>query len=836
MNGVFSDSFKEVLRLSRAAAVSLGSDSLGTEHLLLGLIRAENTIAVKLLLRLNVDLESMERDIKESLNSAGGMMTIGSEQMIPFSARAKAVLQASAEEAKERNDSMVNTEHMLLAMLRVNDSPAASTLSKYNVTYNAIRAELEKFKSENAENEINLFKEASSRLDRLANGQTNRQARSSRSKTPILEHFGRDLTEMARQGKLDPIIGRSEEIERVIQVLCRRKKNNPALIGEPGVGKTAIVEGLAQKIVQKQIPEILANKRVISLDVAAMVAGTKYRGQFEERVKGLIVELQRIDNSVILFIDELHTIVGAGGSDGSLDASNIFKPALARGELQCIGATTLDEYRKYIEKDAALERRFQKVVVNPPTSEESVAILNGLRSKYEAHHKVTYTDEAVRASVTLSERYINERFLPDKAIDVLDEAGARIRLKSFETPTEIREAEKSLADCLHQKTEAIAAQEFERAAEWRDHEEKALANLETLRAEWEEKKTAENMIVDEDTIRDVVSQISGVPISKVALEEKEKLLNLEKELNKRVIGQERAVSALSRSIRRSRAGIRDTKRPLGSFLFLGPTGVGKTELAKVLSENLFGSEDSLIRIDMSEYMEKASVSRLIGAPPGYVGYDDNGGQLTERVRKHPYCVVLLDEIEKAHPDIYNLLLQVLDDGILTDSYGRHVSFKNAIIIMTSNVGAREIKHSGGMGFTKNGAEEDFERMEAAIREELKRSFSPELLNRIDDQIVFRSLNKEELVSVVDLQLAILQKNLSERGILLEVSHAGKEFIVNQSYDPTLGARPIRRAIQQYVEDPIAEGLLLGGYKDFSTISVDVESADASKLVFKAESL
>ncbi len=823
MNGVFSDRFKRVLQLARAAAVSLGSESVGTEHLLLGLVREGGGVAVEVLRRMNVDLESMVADVEESLTSSGGMMTIGSQQMIPFSARAKAVLQMSADEARASGQAMIETEHLLLAMLHVNDSPAASTLSKYNVTYDVVREEIQKLYNE----EVNEQK-ASEAPQRTQSAQ-----RQSRSKTPILDHFGRDLTEMARQGKLDPIIGRGAEIERLIQVLCRRKKNNPALIGEPGVGKTAIIEGLAQKIVQKKIPEILENKRVISLDVAAMVAGTKYRGQFEERIKGLIIELQRVDKSVILFIDELHTIVGAGGGDGSLDASNIFKPALARGELQCIGATTLNEYRKYIEKDAALERRFQKVLVNPPTVEESICILNGLRAKYEEHHKVSYTDEAIRAAVTLSDRYMNERFLPDKAIDILDEAGARIRLNSMATPPEIRDMERRLVELSKEKDDAVAAQDFEKAADLRDDAEKLKVDLEARREEWSEQKKAENLVVDEDTIRDVISQISGIPITRVAAEETQKLLCLGDEIKKRVIGQDTAVDSVVRAIRRSRAGIRDTKRPLGSFLFLGPTGVGKTELAKVICENLFGTEESMIRIDMSEYMEKHSVSRLVGAPPGYVGYEDQGGQLTEKVRKRPYSVVLLDEIEKAHPDVYNLLLQVLDDGILTDSYGRRVSFKNTIIIMTSNVGAREVRHSSGMGFTKTGADDDFDRMQTAIKEEVKRAFTPELLNRIDDQIVFHSLSKENLVSVVDIQLAILQKYLSERGIMLEVSNEAKKNVVELCYDPTLGARPIRRAIQTYIEDPIAEGMLIGDYKDFSTISIDV--ADG-KLTFKSEAL
>ena len=637
---------------------------------------------------------------------------------------------------------------------------------------------------------------------------------------------------MARAGKLDPIIGREAEIERLIQILCRRKKNNPALIGEPGVGKTAIIEGLALKIVQRKIPDLLANKRVVTLDVAAMVAGTKYRGQFEERVKGLITELQRVGNSVILFIDELHTIVGAGGSEGSLDASNIFKPALARGELQCIGATTFDEYRKYIEKDAALERRFQTIVVNPPTVEDSIQILDGLRQKYEQHHNVHYTPDAVRAAVELSERYISERFLPDKAIDVLDEAGARVRLNSIKIPQDLQNMEDELGDCLQKKEEAVANQDYTSAAQFRAREEELQNNIAERKKQLQNEVT-ETPIVDENVIRDVISKMTGIPVRRLGGEEAQKLLHLGDEIKQRVIGQDRAVDAVVKSIRRSRAGIRNNKRPMGSFLFLGPTGVGKTELAKVLCKELFGSEDSLIRIDMSEYMEKHSVSRLIGAPPGYVGFEDGGGQLSEKVRKHPYSVVLLDEIEKAHPDIYNLLLQILDDGILTDSYGRKINFKNTIIIMTSNAGAREVRHSSGMGFTKMGETDDYERMETAIREEVKRVFSPEFLNRVDEQIVFRALSKHDLVSVVDIQMGFLQKNLSDRGILLEMNQEAKEFIVNHNYESSLGARPIRRSIQNLVEDEIAEGLLLGSMTDFSTISVSVENG---KLAFKCEKI
>ncbi len=830
-NGIFSAKAKAVLQAARMAARNLGSDCVSTEHLLLGLVREDSGFAVETLKALRINLVDLSEDIQRSLSSNGGLMTIGGnprDGLLQFTVRAKAVLFNAAKIAKEEGDQYIGPEHLMLAILQQVDSPAVGILSTYNITYENFEQMLDQLKHDG---DANAPQDIPGEPQRPAQGQ--REMRSgSKSKTPILDHFGRDLTAMARAGKLDPIIGRESEIERLIQILCRRKKNNPALIGEPGVGKTAIIEGLAQKIVQKKIPDLLVNKRVVTLDVAAMVAGTKYRGQFEERMKGLIMELQRVSNSVILFIDELHTIVGAGGAEGSLDASNIFKPALARGELQCIGATTIDEYRKYIEKDAALERRFQTILVNPPNSEDSIQILEGLRPKYEQHHKVHYTPDAIRAAVTLAERYISERFLPDKAIDVLDETGARVKLNSIKVPQDLLDMEAELPDVLQKKQEAVANQDYENAAKYRAREEE----LQTAIAERKKQLQGEGEtipVVDESDIRDCISKMTGIPVSRLGGEETQKLLHLGEEIKQRVIGQDQAVDAIVKSIRRTRAGIRSSKRPMGSFLFLGPTGVGKTELAKVLSLTLFGSEDSMIRIDMSEYMEKHSVSRLIGAPPGYVGFEEGGGQLTEKVRKHPYSVVLLDEIEKAHPDIYNILLQILDDGILTDSYGRKINFKNTIIIMTSNAGAREVRHSGGMGFTKEGETDDYERMENAIREEVKRVFSPEFLNRIDEQIVFRALSKKDLVSVVDIQMGFLQKNISDRGILLEISQEAKEFIVNNNYDSTLGARPIRRSIQNLVEDAIAEGLLLGTLTDFSTISIGVENG---KLSFKCEKI
>ena len=830
-NGIFSAKAKAVLQAARMAARNLGSDCVSTEHLLLGLVREDSGFAVETLKALRINLVDLSEDIQRSLSSNGGLMTIGGnprDGLLQFTVRAKAVLFNAAKIAKEEGDQYIGPEHLMLAILQQVDSPAVGILSSYNITYENFQQTLDQLKHNGDGNAPQDIPEEGPRQQ-----QGGREMRGgSKSKTPILDHFGRDLTAMARAGKLDPIIGRESEIERLIQILCRRKKNNPALIGEPGVGKTAIIEGLAQKIVQKKIPDLLVNKRVVTLDVAAMVAGTKYRGQFEERMKGLIMELQRVSNSVILFIDELHTIVGAGGAEGSLDASNIFKPALARGELQCIGATTIDEYRKYIEKDAALERRFQTILVNPPNSEDSIQILEGLRPKYEQHHKVHYTPEAIRAAVTLAERYISERFLPDKAIDVLDETGARVKLNSIKVPQDLLDMESELAEVLSKKEEAVANQDYENAAKYRAREEE----LQTAIAERKKQLQGEGEtipVVDESDIRDCISKMTGIPVSRLGGEEAQKLLHLGEEIKQRIIGQDAAVDAIVKSIRRTRAGIRSSKRPMGSFLFLGPTGVGKTELAKVLSLSLFGSEESMIRIDMSEYMEKHSVSRLIGAPPGYVGFEEGGGQLTEKVRKKPYSVVLLDEIEKAHPDIYNILLQILDDGILTDSYGRKINFKNTIIIMTSNAGAREVRHSGGMGFTKEGETDDYERMENAIREEVKRVFSPEFLNRIDEQIVFRALSKKDLVSVVDIQMGFLQKNISDRGILLEISQEAKEFIVNNNYDSTLGARPIRRSIQNLVEDAIAEGLLLGTLTDFSTISIGVENG---KLSFKCEKI
>lgn len=805
MNGMFTDRVKKVMQLAREESVRLGNDYVGTEHLLLGLIREGEGVAITVLKNLNVDLGELSRDIERSITATGSMMTIG--QMIPFTPRAKKVLEVAAQEAANMGHRYIGTEHLLLALMKDNESAAANALATVSVEYAKVKEEIER-----------VLNGSSGASSSVAPDSEEAKDSKKKSKTPFLDHFGRDLTEVAKTGELDPIIGRSEEIERIIQILSRRKKNNPCLIGEPGVGKTAIVEGLAQAIVQKKIPEILEDKRVVTLDMASIVAGTKYRGQFEERLKALMVELQK-NRDVIIFIDELHTIVGAGGSEGSLDASNIFKPALARGDLQCIGATTLDEYRKFIEKDGALERRFQTILVDPPSVTETLQIMKGLRPKYENHHKVTYTDDALESAVQLSERYMSDRALPDKAIDILDEAGARVRLTSLEIPPEMRAKETDLDVIIKNKEDAVENQDYEKAAKLRDEQDTLKAEIAEMKVKWREDRKQELLIVNQDHIREVISKMTSIPLTRMADSEIHKVLNLEDELRKRVIGQEAALKSISKAIRRSRAGIHNTSRPMGSFMFLGPTGVGKTELAKALTHSLFENDDAMIRIDMSEYMEKFSVSRLIGAPPGYVGYDEQGGQLTEKVRKKPYSIILLDEIEKAHPDVFNILLQILDDGILTDSYGRRVNFKNTIIIMTSNVGAKYLRRGTGMGFAKATDEAEYDRMDRQIRDEIKRVFNPEFINRVDDLVIFRSLNEEDLVEVVDIQLDDLQKRLEERQVILEVDDAAKAHIIKEGYDPMLGARPLARSIQNLVEDELAESFLNGNILNKSVVKV-----------------
>ncbi|MBD3420917.1 MAG: AAA domain-containing protein [Chitinivibrionales bacterium] len=802
MNGMFTDRVKKVMQIAREESVRLGNDYVGTEHLLLGLVKEGDGVAVAVLRSMGIDLDDLSSNIEKSITSTGGQMTIG--QMLPFTPRAKKVLEIAASEARSMSHKYIGTEHLLLALMKDTESAAANALAAAGLEYDKIKDEISK----------------------VLRGGESVGAPKEKSKTPFLDHFGRDLTAMAVEGKLDPVIGREKEIERVVQILSRRKKNNPVLIGEPGIGKTAIIEGLAQKIVEKEIPQVLESKRVINLDMASMVAGTKYRGQFEERLKALMTELQKNDN-IVIFIDELHTIVGAGGSEGSLDASNIFKPALSRGEIQCIGATTLDEYRKYVEKDGALARRFQTIMVDPPNVSETILILAGLRRSYEDHHKVTYSDKAIETAVKHSERYISDRFLPDKAIDVIDEAGARKRLSSMEIPQEVRDMEKEIADVVKEKEKAVEQQEFERAAKLRDKQEKLKGALLEKKALWRKSKAEERLLVDDTTVISVISTMTGIPLSRLEEEESKKLLQLEDELRKRVIGQDEALASIARSIRRSRAGLHNIRRPIASFIFLGPTGVGKTELAKTIAQRLFDSEDALVRIDMSEYMEKFAVSRLIGAPPGYIGYEE-GGQLTEKIRKKPYSVILLDEIEKAHQDVYNLLLQILDDGILTDSYGRRVNFKNSIIIMTSNAGTRDVKKSGTVGFGKQTEVSDYEAMKAKVTDELKRIFNPEFLNRVDETIVFRPLGKKDMLQIVDIQLHDVQSRLEERHIILKLTKAAKKFIVDHGYDPILGARPLRRSIQRLIEDQLAEEFLTDKFSDGDTIKID---AGKDNLVF-----
>jgi ATP-dependent Clp protease ATP-binding subunit ClpC len=811
MEGNFSQRMQEVIRLSREEALRLGHDYIGTEHLLLAMIREGGGMAIRILRNLGVDLVRLQRTIEDSVRSYGGTATIGN---IPLTKQAERVLKLCYLEARGLKADVVGTEHLLLALLRESDTIAAQILAHFNVTYDAARQELQNI----------LSGRSSVRPERG----TPRVRVTERVKTPVLDNFGRDLTKLALEGKLDPVIGRDREIERVAQVLSRRKKNNPVLIGEPGVGKTAIVEGLALRIVERKVPRVLLDKRIVTLDLAALVAGTKYRGQFEERVKAILNELEKA-RDVIIFIDELHTLVGAGGASGSLDASNMFKPALARGEIQCIGATTLDEYRQYIEKDGALERRFQKILVDPPTPEETFHILMNIKDRYEAHHGVVYTEEAIRACVRLAERYITDRYLPDKAIDVMDEAGARVHLAHLVVPKEIQELEERIEQIRQQKNQVVRMQNFEEAARLRDMEKKLQAELEVLKEEWERQAAEMVYPVTEDDVADVVAMMTGIPVNKVAQSEQQKLLTLEEELKKHVVGQDEAIEHLVRAIRRARAGLKDPNRPIGSFMFLGPTGVGKTELAKALARCLFDTEDALIRIDMSEYMEKHSVSRLIGAPPGYVGYEE-GGQLTERVRRKPYSIILLDEIEKAHPDVFNILLQVLDDGILTDGLGRRVDFKNTVIIMTSNIGTRDIKAGGRIGFTANPESDDYETLRSTIEEAVRRLFNPEFLNRIDEFIIFRPLKREHISRIIDIQLQRLLKRLEVAHIQLELTKSAREFLVDKGYDEKFGARPLRRALQRYLEDPLAEEILKGTVKDGMTVKVRFDKK-LNRLVF-----
>ncbi len=803
MEGNFSNRVQDVIRLSREEALRLGHDYIGTEHLLLGVIREGEGIAVKILRNLGVDLYKLKKAIEDTVRTSGGTLTIGN---IPLTKQAEKVLKITYLEAKLYKSDVIGTEHLLLSLLRDDDNIAAQILHQFNIHYDVVRGELDNIIS---------GKPSSPAHAQAAAG----EKKAEKSKTPVLDNFGHDLTKLAAEDKLDPIVGREKEIERVAQVLSRRKKNNPVLIGEPGVGKTAIAEGLAMRIVQKKVSRVLHGKRVVTLDLAALVAGTKYRGQFEERMKAVMNELEKAKD-VILFIDELHTIVGAGGASGSLDASNMFKPALSRGELQCIGATTLDEYRQYIEKDGALDRRFQKIMVDPTTVDETIQILRNIKHKYEEHHGVHYNDKSIDSAVRLSDRYITDRYLPDKAIDVLDESGSRVHLANIHVPKEIVDLEGEVEKIKQSKNQVVKNQNFEEAARLRDLEKKLLSDLEIAKREWELKAQDTIHEVTEDHMADVVAMMTGIPVNKIAQSESVKLLNMDKILKEQVVGQDEALVKLTKAIRRTRAGLKDPRRPIGSFIFLGPTGVGKTEMAKALARYLFDTEDALIRIDMSEYMEKFAVSRLVGAPPGYVGYEE-GGQLTEKVRRKPYSVVLLDEIEKAHPDVFNILLQVLDDGILTDSLGRRVDFKNTILIMTSNIGTRDLKRTGGFGFGAQSAAGDYGAMKTTIEEALKRVFNPEFLNRIDDMIVFHQLEMSHIIDIVGIQMRDIMNRMKGMGIGIELTKPAKEFLAEKGYDPSFGARPLRRALQRYVEDPVAEELLKGKYPEGTTIKVKV---------------
>ncbi|MDS9471975.1 ATP-dependent Clp protease ATP-binding subunit [Sporosarcina pasteurii] len=797
----FTQRAQKVLQLAQEEAIRMKHESIGTEHILLGLIREGGGIAAKALEAIEVSFTTIEEGVEKLVGT--GTKDVG--PIVHYTPRAKKVIELSVDESRKLGHSYIGTEHILLALIREGEGIAARVLSNAGVSLNRARQQVLQLLGSNESSSSN------------SSNNTNSAA------TPTLDGLARDLTEVAREGQLDPVIGRSQEITRVIEVLARRTKNNPVLIGEPGVGKTAIAEGLAQQVVNNEVPEILRDKRVMTLDMGTVVAGTKYRGEFEDRMKKVMEEIRQAGN-VILFIDELHTLIGAGGAEGAIDASNILKPSLARGELQCIGATTLDEYRKYIEKDAALERRFQPIQVDEPSVEESIQILNGLRDRYEAHHRVKITDEAIEAAAKMADRYISDRFLPDKAIDLIDEAGSKVRLRSYTTPPNLKNLETQLEAIRSEKNAAVQSQEFEKAASFRDKEQKMKEELDTTKAAWKEKQGKTESKVTVNDIAEVVAMWTGIPVSKIAETESMKLLNMEQTLHERVIGQSEAVTAISRAIRRARAGLKDPKRPIGSFIFLGPTGVGKTELARALAETMFGDENAMIRVDMSEYMEKHSTSRLVGSPPGYVGHEE-GGQLTEQVRRKPYSVILLDEIEKAHPDVFNMLLQVLDDGRLTDSKGRTVDFRNTVVIMTSNVGATALKTNRYVGFNLQDSDHDYEGMKSTMLEELKKTFRPEFLNRVDEMIVFHALEKEHLRQIVSLMSNELSKRLKEQDIELELTEEAQNKISDIGYDPDYGARPLRRAIQKHVEDRLSEELLKGTALTGGKVTVDVEDGE-----------
>ena len=830
MEAKFSQRVKDVISFSREEALRLGNDFIGVEHLLLGLIREGDGKAIQVLNEFHLDLKLIRKEIEQNVLSSS---TVSSQKLtnIPLVKQAERVLKLTYLEAKLYKSPVIGTEHLLLSILKNEDSFACTLLNKYGVIYDNVRDELEAMNDEN----IHPRAEFPGGLEEDGGGQeesfSSSRKSDTKSKTPVLDNFGRDLTKMAEAGKLDPIVGREKEIERVSQILSRRKKNNPILIGEPGVGKSAIAEGLALRIVQRKVSRVLFNKRIISLDLASLVAGTKYRGQFEERMKAVMQEIEK-NPDVILFIDEIHTIIGAGGASGSLDASNMFKPALARGELQAIGATTLDEYRQYIEKDGALERRFQKVMVEPTTVDETLQILNNIKERYEDHHMVTYSTEALEACVKLTERYITDRHLPDKAIDALDEVGSRVHLTNINVPKEILDIEQKIEDLKEQKNEVIKSQQYEKAAELRDDERKLQEELEKEKRKWEEESKQNRVLVTEEHVAQVVSMMSGVPVTRISESETGRLANMAEEIKGKVVGQDEAVAKVVKAIQRNRAGLKDPNKPIGSFFFLGPTGVGKTQLAKVLAQYLFDSQDALIRIDMSEYMEKFSISRLVGAPPGYVGYEE-GGQLTEKVRRKPYSIVLLDEIEKAHPDVFNLLLQALDDGHMTDGLGRKIDFKNTILIMTSNIGARQLADFGtGVGFGTSAREaQKEEAAKSVVQNALRKAFAPEFLNRIDDMIMFRSLTREDIHKIIDLELAKLYGRINDLGYDIKMTDSAKDFIVDKGYDEKFGARPLKRAIQKLIEDPLAEEIVKSNLKEGDKIKIDYK-AGAEDLIVK----
>jgi len=816
----FTDRARKVMQLANQEAQRFNHEYIGTEHILLGLVKEGSGVAANVLKNLDVDLRKIRLEVEKLVQSGPEMVTMGK---LPQTPRAKKVIEYSMEEARNLNHNYVGTEHILLGLLREQEGVAAQVLMNLGLKLEDVREEVLNLLGHGLEGEEEPVGE------RVGRGESRGEGRSKgKSKTPALDSFGRDLTQLARQGKLDPVIGREREIERAIQILCRRTKNNPVLLGEAGVGKTAIVEGFAQRVISGNVPDLLTDKRIVVLDLAMMVAGTKYRGQFEERIKAVMNEVRRAKNT-ILFIDELHTLVGAGGAEGAIDAANVLKPALSRGEIQCIGATTLDEYRKYIEKDNALARRFQEIIVDPTSADETVEILKGLRARYEEHHRVQFTDDALHAAVEFSERYVTSRCLPDKAIDVMDEAGARIRLRTMTRPPDLKDIDQDVERLNREKEEAVANQDFEKAAALRDQADKLKKKKEQITREWRERSKQTDGVVDAEVIAEVVSRMTGVPLTRLSTEESLRLMKMKEELHKRVVSQENAVTAVAKSVRRSRSGLKDPRRPTGCFVFAGPTGVGKTLLAKALAEYLFGDQDALVHIDMSEYAEKHNVSRLIGAPPGYVGYEE-GGQLTERIRRRPYSVVLLDEIEKAHPEIFNTLLQVMEEGRLTDAFGRKVDFRNVVLIMTTNAGAEAIKNEAGFGFQQPDRDASYESMKTRVTDQIEKVFRPEFLNRLDDVIVFRHLQHDDLKRVIEMEMVQVRRRLGERGFQLELTDGAKEFLIKVACkDLDFGARPLRRAIENRVEDPLAEELLKGTFQGNNKILVDAIRDDEGKV-------